>query len=322
MPDETGALIAGSAQIASTALTNAYQAQDSNKGRKWASEMYDKQRKDALADRDFTLNYALPQNIMARYKAAGLNPNLIYGQGNNGGDTSVRSSSFPTPVMPHRSAAGYGEAVGTYFNVKLQQQQLDNMEAQTHLIDAQTNNQNAQADAARANVGLRGSQQSLNEWQLGFNQDTADLKKAVMQGTVDKLVAGVDFTKQENARQWISSGLNIAETAKKMALQDSEKETNQAKKAEILTRIKVYDQQMTRVQQDIDYINTHGNEGRPGDNWQAKIATWLYGKIVGKSGSEETKTVPSSDGTPVPNQQPQSNIDKMKNADWRQYIKP
>lgn len=44
-----------------------------------AWEMYNRQRSDALSDRDYENAYNSPQSIMSRYVAAGLNPNLIYG---------------------------------------------------------------------------------------------------------------------------------------------------------------------------------------------------------------------------------------------------
>ena len=61
--------------------------------RKWNEKMYGIQRADSLADWNMQNEYNSPKNVMARYKEAGLNPNLIYGNGTNASAGTVRSSS-------------------------------------------------------------------------------------------------------------------------------------------------------------------------------------------------------------------------------------
>ena len=88
--------------------------------------------------------YNSPAAQMQRYKAAGLNPNLIYGQGNSGNATSLPRYSAPTmqPVTVHPAVFQIGNALdvlGKYMDYRIKsaqeaqiRQQTDNMWWQQH----------------------------------------------------------------------------------------------------------------------------------------------------------------------------------------------
>lgn len=86
--------------------------------------------------------YNTPKAQMERYKEAGLNPHLIYGQGTPG-NTQVGSpkynppsedySSVPAPQIPQ-----LGEGLGAYLGTKLQMAQIDNVKANTDNVNART----------------------------------------------------------------------------------------------------------------------------------------------------------------------------------------
>jgi len=62
-----------------------------------AQKSYDMQRRDALSDWKMNNEYNSPQAQMQRFKDAGLNPNLIYGQTNTA--QPVRSTNYDTPKL-------------------------------------------------------------------------------------------------------------------------------------------------------------------------------------------------------------------------------
>ncbi|WNK14128.1 MAG: DNA pilot protein [Microvirus sp.] len=107
--------------------------------------MYAKQRTDALADWNANNQYNSPQEQMRRFKQAGLNPNLIYGQQNTA--QPVRSSSVqdykPQPMQVDPNTIG--DAVNTYFNVQKQKAEISNLESQNRQIEANTNYLNLKA---------------------------------------------------------------------------------------------------------------------------------------------------------------------------------
>ena len=98
----------------------------------WQEQMMDKQNE-----------YNLPANQMARLKAAGLNPNLVY---ENGGSftpsASVGSVSSPTAQAPQVDFTGLGSEI---LRSMASAYQLDNLQAQTDATKAKARMDNANA---------------------------------------------------------------------------------------------------------------------------------------------------------------------------------
>lgn len=139
-------LITGGAALASSAINAGTQSATNQSQLSYSREMYEKQRADALADWNMQNQYNSPKEQMIRFKEAGLNPNLIYGQMSN--SPVVRSSSpqsyNPTaPQVDLGSAAGM--AIGQYYDTQLKTAQIDLVKAQADatmkeaLIKAVTN---------------------------------------------------------------------------------------------------------------------------------------------------------------------------------------
>lgn len=129
-------LIGSAVNAGANLLTNASQKRTS-------LEMYDKQRIDALADWNRQNEYNSPKNQMARFKEAGLNPHLIYGQTNTA--PAVRSSSLDTPKLQ-------APQIDTNVNPILTALQIENMKKQGALMDAQAIKTNAETDWKNLNT--------------------------------------------------------------------------------------------------------------------------------------------------------------------------
>lgn len=87
-------------------------------------------RKNALADWNRQNAYNSPVRQMQRYKEAGLNPNLIYSQQNNA--QPVRSTDYVAPQAPD-----FQGILAKSSQIKVQNQQLKNLELQNQAIEAQ-----------------------------------------------------------------------------------------------------------------------------------------------------------------------------------------
>lgn len=92
-------------------------------------EMYDRQRVDALADWNRQNQYNSPLEQMKRFKEAGLNPHLIYGQ------TQTAQPIRSVDAKPANLNAP--QLNPDTLNIPLLQQQLENMKKQGALMDAQ-----------------------------------------------------------------------------------------------------------------------------------------------------------------------------------------
>lgn len=97
--------------IASTNKTNQRQL-DYNK------QLYDKQRADALADWNMQNAYNSPSQQMQRFKEAGLNPNLIYGQMTNSPVIRSTEAKAPDFVAPRLETQGIGNSLSMYYDLK------------------------------------------------------------------------------------------------------------------------------------------------------------------------------------------------------------
>lgn len=81
-------------------------------------ELYDKQRADALADWNMQNAYNSPSQQMQRYKEAGLNPNLVYGQMTNSPVVRSTDAKAPDFVAPRLDLNGVGNSLSMYYDLK------------------------------------------------------------------------------------------------------------------------------------------------------------------------------------------------------------
>ena len=81
--------------------------QQTDQSESWSQNMYNQERKNALADWNMQNAYNSPAAQMQRFKQAGLNPNLIYGRGDSGNAGAVSQASPPSVSRaPYRSDLG------------------------------------------------------------------------------------------------------------------------------------------------------------------------------------------------------------------------
>lgn len=134
-----GAVVAGSSALANLAggwFSSSSQKKINESNQQFAEKMYAQQKADNLDFWNMQNAYNSPEQQMQRYTAAGLNPNLIYGNG--AGSSNAGSIATPTYHMPEKQAANplqnLGRAVDsgiqTYQNIQMQKLQADNLKVQ------------------------------------------------------------------------------------------------------------------------------------------------------------------------------------------------
>lgn len=82
--------------------------------------------------------YNKPVNQMQRFKDAGLNPNLIYGQGSSGNAVQMPKYNAPTLSYNYRPPVDVANILQTYQDFKMRQAQTDNVKAQTEATRQKT----------------------------------------------------------------------------------------------------------------------------------------------------------------------------------------
>lgn len=153
------------------------QGSQNRKNRRFTRQMYATQRKDALADWNMQNEYNSPVKQMARLRDAGLNPNLVYGEGVTGNSPGqVRSSSVNemNQRAPDWGAVGAqaGNSIMAYQDIKLKEAQINNLEADNNvkaqnaeLMATERLKKLVEIDTGKLDYDIK---QSLKDYQIEF----------------------------------------------------------------------------------------------------------------------------------------------------------
>lgn len=168
-----GGLVSGIFNVGSQAMANAANMRAVRENNELHRELAEYQWSKNLEMWNLQNQYNSPASQMARFKEAGLNPNLIYSQGNAGNASSMPSYQSPTTQAVTRNALkmqqldGVLDLIGKYQNIKIGAQQLQNMESQRNMLEMDR---------------LIKFERNMRDWQL--HPYNLDLKKAIYQSTM------------------------------------------------------------------------------------------------------------------------------------------
>lgn len=195
-----GTLVEGGLNLLGQTQNNIHQNDMMNQQRAWAVEDWNKQNA-----------YNAPAAQMQRFKDAGLNPNLIYGQGNPGNATPIRSTDTARtqPVQSNGVVESMLRGFLSMYDLQKTKADTDKIQKQAQLIDAErrlkeqmTQNAGFQLSAQQQTLPL-----SLEGMSLKNKNLAADLP---IKGTIQTNMV------QENARRWLLAGNTLSETAQRI----------------------------------------------------------------------------------------------------------
>lgn len=187
-------LISGGASLLG-GLINAGSTSSANQSQlSYSKEMYEKQRADALADWNMQNTYNSPSAQMARFKEAGLNPNLIYGQMSN--SPVVRSSSPQSynPTPPQIDLGGAANmALTQYYDTKLKSAQIDNLKEQNVLMK--------QDSLIKMYEGIsKNLQNQKSEFEVKNQGDLLKMSLDAMKANIRQTSTNTDLTQEQIGR--------------------------------------------------------------------------------------------------------------------------
>lgn len=149
------------AGVLSTGINAVTQVNQNKQSRRHAVYMYDRQRADALADYQMQNEYNHPSAQMERLREAGLNPNLVYGNGATAEGGSIRSSNAPS-WSPDAPKIDLQQPIMGYIDAQIKQAQIDNLrvintvqQQEALLKAAQTLDTLASKDTKNFDLGLK-----------------------------------------------------------------------------------------------------------------------------------------------------------------------
>lgn len=189
------------------------------KTRAWNEKMYGVQRSDALADWNMQNEYNSPTSQMARLRDAGLNPNLVYGNGITQSSPTIRSASVEK-WNPENVMAGTGAVVGDslmrYFDVRMREAQTDNLKAQNTVIAQDALLKAAQTAATLEAIPQRQADTQSKLFDLDMKNTLRNNSLEMAHESLRKLRADTDYTLNQDERAAAQNHMSIVKAAEEV----------------------------------------------------------------------------------------------------------
>lgn len=206
-PVTTAALIGAGASLLASGANQYAGSVKNRKGRKWAAEQSTLEWERKMDAWQQMNEYNSPSAQMERLREAGLNPHLMYQQGNVGNATSL-------PAVQEQKSGGYEHyqqdwnAFQAYQNIKQQKVQIDNLEKIGEGVELQNKNRNLDNQIKQKVVDYLPEkwQYQTEAWLLANKHKTAQIGNVVAQ--MDKATQDAIWMGFKN-EYWTKYRINI-----------------------------------------------------------------------------------------------------------------
>lgn len=269
-------IAAGVAALGSGA--NAYaQGKQNKKSRKWNEKMHGVIRGEALADYDMQNRYNSPEEQMKRLKKAGLNPNLVYGNGtlaNEGATVKPAGVDSWNPQAPRPGDAAVG-AISAYYDTKMKSATIDNLTAQNTVIANEAILKLAQIIATQAGVEKTKVETKTLGFDLSLKETLRSLTIAKTDAEVNKILADTEYTLDQNDRAAATNAMTIKEAVERILNSRQQRAKSQVEIDHIKQQIENLKQDNTLKQFDVE-LQKKGIP-RQSSTWWKIIGTVVQG---------------------------------------------
>lgn len=242
MPFPIAPILATGGALTNTIIGTAAQQKANEQNFDFQRQMYDRQRQDALTDRAFENDYNSPANQMARLKAAGLNPNMVYGNG----ASQVQSVSTRQATAPQGNAKSTFTPVDTggIIDSLMVDKNMRKQDAETNLLEQQANVAKEQVMLTYANwmkslngidgIKLDNAKKVMDNY---IQEHTMDVSIDMEKQKLKKLQADTTYTLDQNERAEALKGQSIKESVQRILNMRQAAATTQAQRALITQQI-------------------------------------------------------------------------------------
>lgn len=219
MPFPIAAAVAGGAGLASSAINALSTARQNRLNRQWTEERYNIEKADALSFWNTQNEYNSPAAQMQRLKAAGLNPNLVYGGGANAMSGPIKGPSTGSyqGTAPKVDIQGPAiDAINTHMAYTMQGKQLQVMDQQ--LLNLQQDNNLKQIQAIRQMVGIGGDQWQIERSKTLFPAilENQNLLNEAQQANIQNTITQTGIALRRDEREALSNSQSIAESMERI----------------------------------------------------------------------------------------------------------
>jgi len=274
------ALIAAGGAIAGGAINAASTGKQNRKSREFTREMYALQKHDNLEFWNMQNDYNSPAAQMSRYQEAGLNPNLIYGQGSGGSagavqTPDVKQPEFRVPEWGSAISAGANAGLDAFYDTQIKQATVDNLKRQGTVLEEE-----ALLKAAQTRATGAGADRSV--FDLGLETDLRDTSFEYRRELLRKLHTDIDLSINKDAREAAQNSSSLREAAERILSMQSQRGVSRAQTDEIRKRISLMEKD--GVLKDLD-IELRKQGINPQDPLWARVVGRLLSNFFDANGS-------------------------------------
>lgn len=210
----TAGLISGAANVIGNLVNSGGSQRENRRSRQFAREMYERQKQDNIAFWNMQNEYNSPQAQMERFQAGGLNPHLIYGQGNSGNSGSistpdVQSAQFRAPDWGNALKVDGLTMLNAIADLEIKQAQTDNLKAQNGVIL-----QDQLLKAAQTESVSTGQEDTL--FDLTFKRKMEDISADARREQLRQLRTSTDLSINRDAREAALNASSINEALERI----------------------------------------------------------------------------------------------------------
>lgn len=239
---------------------------------KFSEKMYNRTRADNIEFWNMQNAYNSPSSQMARFKDAGLNPNLIYGQGSNGNSNSiptpdVQSVNFRSPQL-QGGKTDVLSAMLAQADLRIKNAQVSNIEAQNDVIRQQAMQQRLDME--------RGA------FDLNFKTDTRDIDADMKRERLRQVQSQTDIALNADARAAVTQATSVQESLERMLTLREQRKAMPLDRERLRSSIDLMKRDGTLKDIEIELRRNNINPNDP--VWAKYIGLWL-GRLFEENGS-------------------------------------
>jgi len=181
---------------------------------RWSEKMYQRQYDDNVRFWNQQNEYNTPEMQMQRFKGAGLNPNLIYGQGSSGEAGPIKSPEVQKPNFNYTPQRALSEAAGNplQFALEMETRELtnDNLRA-----DNQIKLEDAILRRAQTRATL--TDEERKRFDLEFEKGLSGISSDTRKEKLRQLKTGTDLSINRDAREAAVVSSSLKEAIQRMS---------------------------------------------------------------------------------------------------------
>jgi len=218
-------------------------------------EMYGRQWQNNLDFWNATNAYNSPQSQMKRFQEAGLNPALMYSQGQPGQATVLKS---PDTSPPELRSPEWGNALmgglpllNAIADLGIKQAQTDNLNAQNTVIV-----QDAALKAAQTDQTLASTNRS--RFDLDFDTEFRDTSAEMRKEALRQTKTNIDLSLNKDARDAVALATSVTEAADRMKTAYENRLSIELGRAKTAAEISSIKQDMSRVRENVKLLKQQG----------------------------------------------------------------